>query len=192
MTVAGQDINNSIPPVCGHNSHQHMYVEVGDSGGPVQLRVATTDTGTGHRWRLKLTQYSAPHTAPHLCLQHHTASSGVIASFNQPPFHKIDGGTTHGQYTNRLNYMICVEKLPAHCSVSYVVDNQENGEVSNINHFNIVNNNITDGSAGQMLLMFVTDESEVGTGFRLHFQQNPCKTRQEKHALTSILRPIVV
>ncbi|KAF4521561.1 hypothetical protein B566_EDAN001281 [Ephemera danica] len=117
LLVSGQDPGSPIPPLCGVNNGQHVYIEVGSKKGPISLSVILVGPPTGpvnsRRWRIRVTQLTArdtPLAAPSHCLQYYTQPSGVVQSFNYL------GGTG---YTNNLNYAICIRKGNGICSVTY-------------------------------------------------------------------------
>ncbi|XP_043217158.1 uncharacterized protein LOC122379216 [Amphibalanus amphitrite] len=233
FSVSGQDSNSIVPALCGQNHGQHLYLEVGERTGPVQLRVVTSSP-SGHRWRVRISQLRRTEAgrAPPLCLQYLTGRSGRIASFNyRPAVQGQAGQPTDGGYMNNLNYMICIRKESGFCSITYSTDNF--GSQAMANEFNIVNfeneesatggtptvpagqagvgpikcrhdflvlsldrlcgerlndaaasstltdnADVTDYSAGQFVVKFVSNHQRTGAGFQLDFRQNPCSSQQ--------------
>ncbi|XP_052125230.1 uncharacterized protein LOC113216579 [Frankliniella occidentalis] len=116
FVVASPDRNAPTPALCGTNTGQHMYVQVGGSGGTVRLGVQWR-AGPGpaapeaRRWVVRLTQLRAREegAAPPSCLQYHAGHAGRVQSF----------GYISGSYTNNLNYAICVRKEAGFCSITY-------------------------------------------------------------------------
>ncbi|KAF0294798.1 hypothetical protein FJT64_007580 [Amphibalanus amphitrite] len=244
FSVSGQDSNSIVPALCGQNDGQHLYLEVGERTGPVQLRVVTSSP-SGHRWRVRISQLRRTEAgrAPPLCLQYLTGRAGRIASFNYRPTAQGQAGQpTDGGYMNNLNYMICIRKESGFCSITYSTDNF--GSQAMANEFNIVNfeneesdggidprivatatggtptvpagqagvgpikcrhdflvlsldrlcgerlndaaasstltdnADVTDYSAGQFVVKFVSNHQRTGAGFQLDFRQNPCSSQQ--------------
>ncbi|XP_037081346.1 uncharacterized protein LOC119102083 [Pollicipes pollicipes] len=156
FTVTGQNTNGPVPGICGQNSGQHMYVEVGDVSGPVQLRMVTSSGPTPHRWRVKVTQYAraSPARAPHHCLQHYTGQMGQFESFNFAA-----AGSAGEGYLNNLNYIICIRKEAGFCSITYGVDRFDrfsqpetfdifNARTSVVGGVLVVSSNVPAGQAG--------------------------------------------
>ncbi|KAK3920305.1 Phosphate-binding protein [Frankliniella fusca] len=127
FVIVSPDRNAPTPALCGTNTGQHMYVQVGGAGGAVRLGVqwrspaaapaapaaapAPAPAPGGRRWVVRLTQLRAREegAAPPGCLQYHTGHAGRLQSF----------GYLSGSYTNNLNYAVCIRKEAGFCSVTY-------------------------------------------------------------------------
>ncbi|XP_072932986.1 uncharacterized protein [Epargyreus clarus] len=117
--VSGQNTNNFIPILCGINTGQHVYIEVGDVVGPVYLSVQTV-ASENRLYAIKVTQLSKSHeqVAPKGCLQYYTDANGYIESFNYRDISEI-GIPRYPSYLNNLNYAVCIERAATSCSVTY-------------------------------------------------------------------------
>ncbi|XP_053203835.1 uncharacterized protein LOC128388463 isoform X1 [Panonychus citri] len=119
FVVNGQIQNDVLPPMCGVNSGQHIYIDVAGTQGPVSLNFITT----GHRSRqfdVRVTQIQchSPYRAPAHCLQYHYDVVGRIMSLN---FDLYNDGNT---YFNNLDYTICFRKEPGFCTMTYSVPSE--------------------------------------------------------------------
>lgn len=144
LTVTGGA--SQVPPICGTNAGQHVYVDF-DGTLPIQIAVAATPSYTlGRHWNIKVSQINCVSEnrgenlkcfflrwiffrlinilslAPPGCLQYHRATSRVISSLNY--------GSTGNSQTNSVgvegsrqlantNYGICVAKAPNQCSITW-------------------------------------------------------------------------
>ncbi|XP_049872883.1 uncharacterized protein LOC126371610 [Pectinophora gossypiella] len=119
FVVSGQNVNNIIPILCGVNSGQHVYIEVGDSEGPITLSVQTVSSDS-RLFSIKVTQLTSTDelAAPSGCLQYFKGSLGYLESFNFRD--KSDIAIARSpSYLNNLNYAICIERVTDTCSVTY-------------------------------------------------------------------------
>ncbi|XP_041979786.1 uncharacterized protein LOC121733564 [Aricia agestis] len=135
FSISGQDANNVIPIICGINSGQHMYIEVGNTEGPINLSIQTLNE-ENRLFSIKVTQLTASDdlAAPSGCLQYHTEDHGHIESFNYKDRTEIGILRSLG-YLNNLNYAICIRRSPSTCSITY----------TNVGEMQIVNYD-TDGT----------------------------------------------
>ncbi|CAH2047217.1 unnamed protein product, partial [Iphiclides podalirius] len=122
--VSGQNINNVIPILCGINTGQHLYIEVGDIEEPIRLTIQTI-TAENRLFSIKVTQLTSSDisAAPTGCLQYFNGPHGYIESFN---YKNITEATMaiHPSYLNNLNYAICVERDSLSCSVTYTNEDE--------------------------------------------------------------------
>ncbi|XP_047522014.1 uncharacterized protein LOC125060930 isoform X2 [Pieris napi] len=117
--ITGQDVNNVLPILCGINTGQHVYVEVGNSAGPINLSIQTV-TPESRIFAIKITQL-LPNNAlspPSGCLQYFQEEQGYLVSFNYRDISEISIGKT-SSYLNNLNYVICIQRQPGSCSITY-------------------------------------------------------------------------
>ncbi|XP_047025149.1 uncharacterized protein LOC124633831 isoform X1 [Helicoverpa zea] len=214
--VSGQNINNIIPILCGINSGQHVYIEVGDVEGPIYLTFQTVSSDS-RLFSIKVTQLTSSDelAAPSGCLQYYTEPQGYLESFNYRDKSDIVIAKTPS-YLNNLNYAMCIERKAETCSVTYT--NTGTMEIVNYDTYGLpvippgqagveilncpndwllitatrlcgdrlndgsvfqdftVDAPITDNNAGPIVVWFHSDESYVGDGFKLMYQQNPCNT----------------
>ncbi|XP_031766590.2 uncharacterized protein LOC113509880 [Galleria mellonella] len=117
--VSGQNINNVIPILCGINTGQHAYLEVGDVDGPLYFSVQTV-SAENRLFSIKITQLTSfdELAAPNGCFQFFVESHGYMESFNYRD--KSDIGIPRYQtYLNNMNYAMCIKRAPGTCSVTY-------------------------------------------------------------------------
>ncbi|XP_064489991.1 uncharacterized protein LOC135401482 [Ornithodoros turicata] len=116
FSVTGQDASSPVPVICGINHGQHMYVNVGQPGASVQLRMSLAPKSTQRAWKIRVTQIpcNSPRQAPSGCLQYHEEPTGIISSFN------YDIGTFEERgYPNNLHYSICFRRATGTCRVRF-------------------------------------------------------------------------
>ncbi|CAG9787759.1 unnamed protein product [Diatraea saccharalis] len=119
FVVSGQNTNNVIPILCGINTGQHAYVEVGDSDGPIYFSVQTYSS-ENRLFSIKISQltWADELAAPTGCLQYYTESQGFLESFNYRDRSEI-GIARIPSYLNNLNYAMCIRRAQETCSVTY-------------------------------------------------------------------------
>lgn len=103
-----------IPTICGFNSGQHLYVDLGVASNDfVNLDFTFTGASTIRTWEIKTTQLecSNPNRPPAGCLQYFTTMVGRITTFNF-----LDSATSH---LASQDYSICVRKQDGFCCVQY-------------------------------------------------------------------------
>ncbi|KAM3965022.1 uncharacterized protein ACR2FA_000919 [Aphomia sociella] len=117
--VSGQNINNVIPILCGINTGQHAYLEVGDMNGPLYLSVQSVSSDK-RLFSIKVTQLTSIDelAAPSGCLQYFSESQGYMESFNYRDKSDI-GIARYPSYLNNMNYAMCIKRSPGTCSITY-------------------------------------------------------------------------
>ncbi|XP_066153722.1 uncharacterized protein [Euwallacea fornicatus] len=117
LVISGQNANDQIPIICGYNTGQHVYVDVSELNGPLQIMVLST-SGARKRFKIKVCQYTdSCGTSQSNCLQYYTGVRGVIQSFNYDQaavFNRSSPG-----YFNALNYAICIRREAGYCSITF-------------------------------------------------------------------------
>jgi len=112
---------NSYPQICGQNSGQHVYVDMGvSSSDTATLSFAFTGTDTNRQWEIKVTQIpcGASWREPEGCFQYHTGYTGVIKTFNFD-----DANDNHiGEHT----YNVCIRQEEGFCCIEYSVCDEPN------------------------------------------------------------------
>lgn len=105
-----------IPEICGDNTGQHIYVNMGagasDSAG---LAFSFTGSSTSRKWEIKTAQIPcgsnyAPRDG---CLQWHTGLTGSMSTFNF--------NSASGNHLALQNYEICVRQEQGYCCIEYSV-----------------------------------------------------------------------
>lgn len=78
---------DSVPVICGMNTGQHMYIDMGRGNGDSSTLQFTFDNMAGNRqWEIKVTQVKCgAQNAPDGCLQYHTGLTGRFTTFNFLP-----------------------------------------------------------------------------------------------------------
>lgn len=151
LVVYGQNVNSGIPHLCGYNTDQHIYIDVGTVEGPLDLsmQIGSGDQENDPKWEMQISQIAcnSPYRPPANCLQYFTGPSNTISSFN----FRIDVDST---YTNFLNYAICIRKEKGYCAIEYT--NTETPGLATFDIVNKVNNN------GEVI--DTTPEGEAGVG----------------------------
>ncbi|XP_030764365.1 uncharacterized protein LOC115888705 [Sitophilus oryzae] len=117
LVITGQNSNDQIPVLCGYNTGQHVYVDVSQLNGPLQIMVLST-TGSRKRFKMRICQYTdVCSTSQNNCLQYYTGVTGVIESFNYDQAAMFNRSTPG--YFNNLNYAICIRREAGYCSITY-------------------------------------------------------------------------
>lgn len=103
--------------ICGDNSGQHMYLDLGSGNGGARVNIATTSTNSSRSWRIKVTQLpcDSPSKAPANCLQYYTDYSGTINSFNyqdEEGLHQLAS----------QSYTACIRTREGFCGIKYMSD----------------------------------------------------------------------
>merc|ERR1712079_114221 len=108
------------PVICGYNTGQHMYVPASDSCVTITLDIDTA-TSTTRNWQIKVTQYECGNLrAPEEdCLQYHTATTGVIATFNWDTSQTATTSVPNQQHLSDQYYNICIRRARGLCSICY-------------------------------------------------------------------------
>ncbi|XP_063826746.1 uncharacterized protein LOC135076197 isoform X1 [Ostrinia nubilalis] len=129
FVVSGQNTNSYVPILCGINTGQHVFIEVGDTDGPIYLSVQTASPES-RLYSIKVTQLGSADelTAPTGCLQYYTEPQGFLESFNFRDRSEI-GIPRAPSYLNNLNYAMCIRRAAETCSVTY----------TNVDYMQIVN-----------------------------------------------------
>jgi len=73
------------PEICGTNTGQHMFLDVNSANCiDVSININTLDTSTSRKWSIHAKQYECGSAiaGPTGCLQYHTGSFGLVATFN--------------------------------------------------------------------------------------------------------------
>ncbi|XP_068234971.1 uncharacterized protein [Palaemon carinicauda] len=123
FVVLGANPGSIIPVLCGHNSGQHMYLDVDNTNGPIQLVVTNSATSYGRQWKAGITFIGEtdPCKAPPRCLQYHKETAGSIMSFNY--------GTPPMMLTNQM-YSICFAYIPGFCDIGFSFDRFDLGNIN--------------------------------------------------------------
>ena len=77
MTITNSQVD--VPPFCGVNSGQHMFIPASDDCNELKFDIDTGNTGVTRTWQIKVTQFECNDlNAPvQDCLQWHEAATGA-------------------------------------------------------------------------------------------------------------------
>ncbi|XP_059097863.1 uncharacterized protein LOC131892119 [Tigriopus californicus] len=105
----------TIPTICGQNSGEHMYLDVGSTGSSTAELSFTFENivSNSRQWEIKVIQIPCVSSSrvPQGCLQFHEGSSGRMISFNF-----LDSADNH---LASQDYSICVRQEAGFCCVEY-------------------------------------------------------------------------
>jgi len=102
------------PVICGINTGQHMYLEMGTLAADTATLTFITSAATAitnRSWRIKVTQISCTSTerAPNHCVQYHTGVTGNVQTY----------GFQSAQMLGSQAYTNCIRQEEGYCSVTY-------------------------------------------------------------------------
>merc|ERR1719433_419294 len=105
-----------IPVICGRNSDQHIFVEIG-SDVSAELNFAFAMASATRQFEIKVTQYKCEDVGtlapPGGCLQWHIGVTGQLTTFNW--------AQADGQHLQNQNYDICIRQEKGFCCTEYSV-----------------------------------------------------------------------
>ncbi|XP_022670185.1 uncharacterized protein LOC111254024 isoform X2 [Varroa destructor] len=111
-------VGEKLPILCGENSGQHMYVDVGrQSGNPVVLSVVSTGSLThARKWRIKVSMIpcGSLDIVPAGCVQYFRSPSSLVRSFNYGP--ETDKVI---RYPANTRYAVCLRVEENFCSIKW-------------------------------------------------------------------------
>ncbi|KAL1502846.1 hypothetical protein ABEB36_007930 [Hypothenemus hampei] len=117
LIIMGQNSNDQIPVICGYNTGQHVYVDVSELNGPLQIMVLS-NSASRKRFKIKICQYTdSCYTSQSNCLQYFTGTTGIIQSFNYDQAAMFNRSTPG--YFNNLNYAICIRREAGYCTITF-------------------------------------------------------------------------
>ncbi|KAL6264749.1 hypothetical protein P5V15_004847 [Pogonomyrmex californicus] len=96
--------------LCGWNSGQHIYVDMGEGDEPVILRFRLPGGLQSRIWEMRVTQLGFEQRAPVGCLQYFRSSNGTLRTFNYLP---------NGRYLAEHDYLLCIRQERGMCGISY-------------------------------------------------------------------------
>ncbi|XP_014205988.1 uncharacterized protein LOC106637636 [Copidosoma floridanum] len=95
--------------LCGWNSGQHIYMDVGEE--PVTINFRLLGGLVSRMWELRVVQLGFEQRAPAGCLQYHQSANGTLRTLNYLP--------GNGRYLANHDYLICMRQEYGMCSVAY-------------------------------------------------------------------------
>ena len=105
--TATQKTGPTIPPICGKNEGQHIYLDAGAySDTSATFSAVLTGTSTARKWRILVSQIecSSLTLPPQGCLQYLIGSIGSIKSFNYDT-------SSEYEHLSAQDYTICVREV---------------------------------------------------------------------------------
>ncbi|CAG0881781.1 unnamed protein product [Darwinula stevensoni] len=101
------------PSICGVNTGNHMYVDVGQTTNSVSLTVTTSGSSFPRSWKIKVTQLpcNTNYLAGSGCLQFHTGVTGQVMTYNF--------NSALGQELANQDYGICIRMEAGYCGIQY-------------------------------------------------------------------------
>ncbi|XP_059097260.1 uncharacterized protein LOC131891648 [Tigriopus californicus] len=103
------------PIICGLNTGQHMYVDMGCLASDTASLDFNFDAQTSARmWEIKVTQIpcnTAGHPTASGCLQYHVGLTGRLTTFNFIP--------TNDNHLRNQQYSICIRQESGMCCIQY-------------------------------------------------------------------------
>ncbi|KAH9412999.1 hypothetical protein DERP_013981 [Dermatophagoides pteronyssinus] len=131
--ISGQNENNIIPRICGHNTGQHYYIGVDESGMVTLHMVFRGDYPRKFDIHIEQIDCGSRKTAPAHCLQYYEGTQGTIKSFNYDTDELTNrndlSNVLNEGYPNNVDYMICIRKETGFCSISYEFMSDQSGAV---------------------------------------------------------------
>ncbi|XP_023341394.1 uncharacterized protein LOC111711301 [Eurytemora carolleeae] len=103
-----------LPAICGVNTGQHMYVDMGlSSNSPIVLTVVTSGASFQRSFSVKVTQIecSSLSKASDGCVQYFTGVNGQFSSFN------FNAGS--GLQLSNTDYTVCIRMERNFCGIQY-------------------------------------------------------------------------
>lgn len=112
--------SQSIPTICGLNTGQHIYVDIGNQATDSVALAFTfsTSTSTTRTWEIKISQISCnnPGRPPNGCLQYWSTIVGRITTFN---FLSTVSAVSSNLPTQ--SYSACIRRAAGYCCIEYQV-----------------------------------------------------------------------
>lgn len=110
--------NQAIPTICGINTGQHIYVEMGPGAtdnAVLNFAFAAAVTGVSRNYEIKVSQIqcSNPNRPPTGCLQYWSTPVGRITTFNF--------ATTISSHLASQDVTACIRRSAGYCCVQYQV-----------------------------------------------------------------------
>ncbi|KYN01604.1 hypothetical protein ALC62_07576 [Cyphomyrmex costatus] len=102
--------NRTSFELCGWNSGQHVYVDVGEGNEPITLNFRLPSGLQSRMWEMRVMQLGFEQRAPVGCLQYFHSLNGTLRTFNYLP---------NGRYLAERDYLLCVRQERDMCGISY-------------------------------------------------------------------------
>jgi len=171
------------PVICGTNTNQHMYVDVGGTDCLTVNFQFGADSAT-RSYSVKALQYTCTEemAGPPGCLQYFTATTGTVASFNFPTTATSVTDKTDVHLSNQ-NYDVCFRRALKKCVLCFIPSVLVTGATtttsSSFGLSNIVTTAATTGSAN------INAKSQVDTQCSLDYIVIPHGTSTTTAATTA-------
>jgi len=111
----------SSPQICGINTGQHVFADVGSGCVKPAFRFGNANNAPQRAYRIKITQYTCNHemAGPAGCLQYFTGEMGRVASFNFPLTATTIPMPTTIVHLSDQNYDICFRRAAGRCRLCF-------------------------------------------------------------------------
>jgi len=113
--------NFRVPIICGYNTGEHIYLDIGNKVNDLTGFAATIDIRFGlligtRLFSIRVSQHScsSKNTPPGECLQYFTGSTGRLTTFNFN--NDVNSAHLHSQ-----DYAICIRREFGNCCIEYSV-----------------------------------------------------------------------
>ncbi|XP_076167852.1 uncharacterized protein LOC143146961 [Ptiloglossa arizonensis] len=101
----------SVFQMCGWNSGQHLYIDVGDDDETLTLDFKLPSSLQPRMWEMRIVQLAFEQRAPTGCLQHFQGINGTLKTLNY---------LSNGRFLANQDYLLCVRQEKGMCGISYV------------------------------------------------------------------------
>ncbi|CAG9857145.1 unnamed protein product [Phyllotreta striolata] len=109
LVTRGDDVQKNLV-LCGLNSGQHAYFDVGTADGTIKISMNMSRRAVTRLWEVRITQIPFSQRAPTGCLQYFEGTSGTIKTMNF---------AENGRHLANQDYNICVRQDEGACSIAY-------------------------------------------------------------------------
>ncbi|KAG7188960.1 hypothetical protein KM043_008558 [Ampulex compressa] len=96
--------------LCGWNSGQHVYIDMGEDDEPVTLDFRLPGGLQSRMWEMRVVQLGFEQRAPSGCLQYFRSPNGTLRTLNYLP---------NGRFLADQDYLLCVRQEKDMCGIAY-------------------------------------------------------------------------
>eukprot|EP00095_Tigriopus_kingsejongensis_P003562 maker-scaffold877_size102761-snap-gene-0.15 protein:Tk03562 transcript:maker-scaffold877_size102761-snap-gene-0.15-mRNA-1 annotation:"hypothetical protein KGM_18655" len=180
MFTVSTNTGSSIPTICGQNTGQHIYIDMGClNSDTAALNFNFGGTDTNRLWEIKVTQLicnTQGHPNGCGCLQYHTGVTGRLTSFNFLPTNDNHlANQEYGICIRQEEGMCCIEYTPSTCSTSSgnVLNNRLCGQKFNVLAMAMIDAaTLCDCTKPFQVDVFFNDNNELGDPIMIAMAQS--------------------
>ncbi|XP_011168664.2 uncharacterized protein LOC105202017 [Solenopsis invicta] len=125
--------NRTSLELCGWNSGQHVYVDVGEGNEPITLNFRLPSGLQPRMWEMLVMQLGFEQRAPVGCLQYFRSPNGTLRTFNYLP---------NGRYLAERDYLLCVRQERDMCGIAYQPCMRDSFRIGPNRSQNVTNNTV--------------------------------------------------